>query len=120
MAAVSQGGDDPGAFVDLGVAGYSGEAGMLADRAADVRDRFRGPERLGGHRRLAERPQHDLRIDVARAIRSLPEHYREVVLLRDIEEMSIDEICGALGLTRESTKARLHRARGMIREYLRD
>jgi len=78
------------------------------------------PSDLADDRRLAERPQHDLRIDVARAIRSLPEHYREVVLLRDIEEMSIDEICGALGLTRESTKARLHRARGMIREYLRD
>jgi RNA polymerase sigma-70 factor (ECF subfamily) len=32
--------------------------------------------------------------------------------------MSIDEIAGALGLTRESAKARLHRARIMIREYL--
>lgn len=47
-------------------------------------------------------------------------HYREVVLLRDIEEMSIQEISSALKLTRESTKARLHRARALIREYLRD
>jgi RNA polymerase sigma-70 factor (ECF subfamily) len=38
--------------------------------------------------------------------------------LRDIEELSIDEIASALSLTRESAKARLHRARTMIREYL--
>jgi len=70
--------------------------------------------------RLSARPPLELRLDLAQAIRSLPEHYREVVLLRDIEEMSIQEISSALTLTRESTKARLHRARALIREYLRD
>ena len=77
-------------------------------------------ESLENDPRLATRPSIELRLDVARAIRSLPEHYRQVVLLRDIEEMSIDEISGTLGLTRESTKARLHRARNLIREYLVD
>lgn len=38
--------------------------------------------------------------------------------LRDIEELSIDEIAAVLGLTRESVKARIHRARMLIREYL--
>jgi RNA polymerase sigma-70 factor (ECF subfamily) len=32
--------------------------------------------------------------------------------------LSIGEISGVLGLTRESVKARIHRARLMIREYL--
>ena len=41
-----------------------------------------------------------------------------MILLRDIEELSIDEISGVLALTRESVKARIHRARLMIREYL--
>jgi DNA-directed RNA polymerase specialized sigma24 family protein len=41
-----------------------------------------------------------------------------VILLRDIEELSIDEIAGVLVLTRESVKARIHRARLMVREYL--
>jgi len=68
--------------------------------------------------RLARLAPEDIRIDLSRAIQSLPEHYREVILLRDIEEMSIDEIAGVLGLTRESVKARIHRARLMIREYL--
>jgi RNA polymerase sigma-70 factor (ECF subfamily) len=43
---------------------------------------------------------------------------REVILLRDIEELSIDEIGAVLGITRDSVKARIHRARLMIREYL--
>ena len=37
---------------------------------------------------------------------------------RDIEELSIDEISGVLSLTRENVKARIHRARLMIQEYL--
>jgi RNA polymerase sigma factor (sigma-70 family) len=68
--------------------------------------------------RLANLAPEDIRIDLSRAIQSLPEHYREVILLRDIEEMSIDEIADVLALTRESVKARIHRARLMIREYL--
>ena len=68
--------------------------------------------------RLVYLPAEELRIDLSRAIQSLPDHYREVILLRDIEELSIDEICAVLALTRESVKARIHRARLMIREYL--
>ena len=68
--------------------------------------------------RLVHLPADDIRLDLSRAIQSLPQHYREVILLRDIEEFSIDEIAGVLGLTRESVKARIHRARLMIREYL--
>ena len=68
--------------------------------------------------RLALLRPEDLRIDLSRAIQSLPEHYREVILLRDIEELSIDEIASVLALTRESVKARIHRARMLIREYL--
>jgi RNA polymerase sigma-70 factor (ECF subfamily) len=68
--------------------------------------------------RLLHLAPQDIRIDLGRAIQSLPEHYREVILLRDIEELSIDEIADVLRLTRESVKARIHRARLMIREYL--
>ncbi len=41
-----------------------------------------------------------------------------MVLLRDIEEMTVDEIASTLQITRESVKGRLHRARALLREYL--
>ena len=58
--------------------------------------------------------------DLAAALESLPAHYREVVLMRDLEGLTIEELSERLGLTREATKARLHRARSLAREYLKD
>ena len=58
------------------------------------------------------------RQDVASALESLPPHYREIVLLRDLEGLSIAELGERLGLTPMATKARLHRARALAREYL--
>jgi len=71
-------------------------------------------------KRFAQVPKAELRLDVARAIESLPEHYRDVVVARDLEELTIDEIAQKFSITRESAKARLHRARMMLREYLLD
>jgi RNA polymerase sigma-70 factor (ECF subfamily) len=68
--------------------------------------------------RFATRPEHDLRLDLSAALQSLPPHYREVLLLRDIEELTIDEIAAQLATTRETIKARLRRARALVREYL--
>lgn len=53
-------------------------------------------------------------------IHSLPDKYRDVIVLRDIEQSAISEIAGELRLTREAVKSRIHRARLMIREYLED
>lgn len=63
-------------------------------------------------------PVDDLRRDLIQAVESLPAHYREVLLLRDVQEFTIDEICAVTFLTREAAKARLHRARLLLREYL--
>lgn len=68
--------------------------------------------------RFAEASRPEVRIDIACAIQSLPDHYRAVVVLRDLEELTIDEIAARLSATRETVKARLHRARGLLREYL--
>ena len=67
---------------------------------------------------LLLRPEADLRLDVAAAFEALPPHYLDVALMRDVEEMTIDEIAAALGATRQTVKARLHRARALMREYL--
>ena len=52
------------------------------------------------------------------AIDALPGIYRNVVLLRDIEEMDIRETAGALGITEGAVKVRLHRARALLQRDL--
>jgi RNA polymerase sigma-70 factor (ECF subfamily) len=51
-------------------------------------------------------------------VASLPAIYRNVVLLRDIEEMDVRETAQALGITEGSVKVRLHRARAMLQKAL--
>jgi len=52
------------------------------------------------------------------AIESLPEQYRTVVMLRDVEEMTTAETADCLSLTEDNVKIRLHRAHGMLRKEL--
>ena len=52
------------------------------------------------------------------AIEGLPPSYREVFLLRDKEEMPIEEIAQALGVTANLVKVRLFRARMMLQKQL--
>ncbi|AOV16993.1 RNA polymerase [Acidihalobacter aeolianus] len=61
-----------------------------------------------------------LQYDLISAIQSLPDKYRAVIILRDVEEYSISEIANQLALTREAVKSRIHRGRQMIQEYLDD
>lgn len=52
------------------------------------------------------------------AIQALPEKYRTVFVLRDVEEMSIEETAHLLGLEPGNVKIRLHRARMMLQKTL--
>lgn len=52
------------------------------------------------------------------AVLGLPEQYRAVLMLRDVEEMSTAETAAALSLSEENVKVRLHRGRAMIRRDL--
>jgi RNA polymerase sigma-70 factor (ECF subfamily) len=52
------------------------------------------------------------------AILALPEDYRTVLVLRDVEEMSTAEAASALEITEQSAKVRLHRARALLRKEL--
>lgn len=55
---------------------------------------------------------------VRAAIEKLPEGYRTVLLLRDIEEKTTEEVADLLELTPANVKTRLHRARQALRELL--
>jgi RNA polymerase sigma factor (sigma-70 family) len=68
--------------------------------------------------RFSTMPVLDLRHDISAAIAALPEIYREVVILRDFEELSMKEIAARLAIEVSAAKVRLHRAREMLREYL--
>jgi len=55
---------------------------------------------------------------VRAGIESLPEIYRNIIFLRDIEEMDIRETAAALGISEGAVKVRLHRARAMLQRRL--
>jgi len=60
----------------------------------------------------------ETRVLLDRAIASLPELYREVFVLADVEGLPNAEIGQQLGMSLPAVKSRLHRARAMLRESL--
>ena len=52
------------------------------------------------------------------AILTIPEKYRAVLILRDVENMTTAEVATTLNLTEENVKVRLHRARALVRKQL--
>lgn len=56
---------------------------------------------------------------VARAIASLPEKYRTVIVLRDLEGKSYEEISSVLKLSDGTVKSRINRARNLLKEKLK-
>ena len=68
-------------------------------------------------------PESELLSGEARAIMEealgyLPAHYRAVLVLRDVEELSNEAVAETLGETLVSVKSRIHRARMALREHL--
>jgi len=95
-----------------------------------VSDDLAGPE-FTDRGSLAEVPESDwskraddkiLDDELGRAIReatnALPEGYREVFLLKDVEGLSYEEISQMVGISIPAVKSRLHRARLALREAI--
>ena len=55
---------------------------------------------------------------LGRSIESLPEAYRNVLMLRDIEERDTEETAEIMGISPGAVKTRLHRARQALRGLL--
>ena len=68
----------------------------------------------------AETLRSELRERMETAIAKLPEKYRDPFLLADVEELSYREITEILGLSLSAVKSRIHRARLMLRDALRE
>jgi len=60
----------------------------------------------------------ELRSKLEDAVLALPKHYRLVLILRDMEQLDTREVAEVMGISEETTKMRLHRARVSLRNAL--
>lgn len=60
----------------------------------------------------------ELRADISRVMATLPPHYREILLMRDVDGLTLNEIGKQLGMELAAVKSRVHRARSLMRERL--
>jgi RNA polymerase sigma-70 factor (ECF subfamily) len=88
----------------------AGTVDEVGDAAGGVESGQPDPERLAYSGELGR--------VLEEAIDGLPEPYRMVFMLREIEELNTSETSAALDLSDEAVKTRLHRARGMVRRAL--
>lgn len=87
-------------------------------RLLRLRGREAALEETAMERLVAETPEPALRQDIVRAMTALPEPYRAILILRDVEEMTAPEAADLLGISVPAAKSRLHRARALLREAL--
>jgi RNA polymerase sigma-70 factor, ECF subfamily len=83
----------------------------LAEDSGEFMDTVRSPQPDPERQAYAQ----ELHRVLEEAVEALPESYRTVFMLRDIEGLSTMETGEGLGLGEEAVKTRLHRARAMIR-----
>ena len=57
---------------------------------------------------------------IDRTIAGLPENQRVVITLRDVQELSSEEVCNTLGISETNQRVLLHRARARVRQALED
>lgn len=82
------------------------------------RERFRDAPDLERFDRAAASAMPGTRVDLERAIQTLPEGAKRVFLLRDIQGFKYREIAEMVGVSLGTVKAQIHRARGLVQEAL--
>src|SRR5262249_40093272 len=95
----------------------------LMDVEADARAGVPGKESIMDNPSPAPDPESEaagteMRSILEAAVASLPETYRTVFVLREVEDMSTEETAESLELTTDAVKTRLHRARGLLRQEI--
>ena len=108
-------------------------AAILVRQAAKFR-RSRGRHRMISLNKISEeskalhtarravpsKTESDTRLDVLAVVQTLIPIHRQVIVLRELQGMSYDEIAGILGVPRGTVESRLFRARQELKERLRD
>ena len=86
----------------------------MSEREGDPMDRFAS---------LAPDPEQqasnsEIRTVLEEAVEKLPDAYRTIFMLRDVEDMSTSDAAEVLEITEDNVKVRLHRARALLRKSL--
>ena len=82
-----------------------------------------GGDPMDGFASMAPNPEEQasnsqIRSLLEEAVEKLPDAYRTVFMLRDVEEMSTTDTANVLEITKENVKVRLHRARALLSKSL--
>jgi RNA polymerase sigma factor (sigma-70 family) len=70
------------------------------------------------HHAAAHTHLNEMKVLLEHSVARLPERQRVVYMLREIQHLSTEETAGCLGISCESVKVRLHRARALLKEDL--
>jgi RNA polymerase sigma-70 factor (ECF subfamily) len=95
---------------ELSIEDFMPQAGQDGARRLEIADWSALPDQ--------EALRGELRGVIMKAIEGLPEIYRGVILLRDVEELSTEETAEVLDVGQEVVKTRLHRARLAVRQKI--
>lgn len=89
----------------------------LSDNLIEIEDQemWTGEKALSVEQQLVRRQMNDC---IRNFINQLPEHYRMVLVLSELEGIKNQEIANILGITLDTVKIRLHRARAKLRHEL--
>ena len=92
----------------------------LTDSIDDDREGSPVPAQLTDWREIPSETleRQEVRSLIRRALEALPLAYREVFVLREIEDRSVQETAATLAITSAAVKMRLHRARIMLQKQL--
>lgn len=96
---------------------------VLIRRAAVLRRKRRGWLRIVPEVEESPHPESviqavDARLDLATILQKLTPEYREVIVMRELESMSYDEMAKVLGVPKGTVESRLHRAREQLKQIL--
>ncbi|OGC01067.1 MAG: hypothetical protein A3G35_14650 [candidate division NC10 bacterium RIFCSPLOWO2_12_FULL_66_18] len=94
------------------------EPEVMDPEVLDRMSTLEGP--TGVENRLAGPQDGTAGLDLTAALKRLPEAYRSVVLLADVEDFSMGEIARIMDCPVGTVKSRLFRARAILKELLRD
>ena len=76
-------------------------------------------ERIGGEENHSLSDDHQTYLTIREAISKLPEEFRNIIILKDIQELSYEEISKILDLPLGTVKSRINRARLKLKEIIK-